>query len=962
MFSSLSTSGFFFGSSTTPAAPTNIVVKNKDVLPKKRKNKKKKKKTGVHQEYDNEDSDEEENDIGNSNAHEDADENDSSVVNTHAGDDPLTAIVDEVVRRARFERDKVEVCVKEMWDRGLKYDDFDSVLEELRNKEDSEPQQENEDDDADADIKLDVAHNASTHSSTENGHKQSESYHTDANYVNDDSKGPGDVTSLSLSQRLELAASHDNFLEALMTLNAWASVAAPCDIGAFYEGHALDILLESIISKSAESIKPEVRDNMIVLFQKISVLPAHNSLASATTIVTSIETLVTQVHSLNAKNVFPSATATSTSSQSNRLQKALAKRLGNSIRKFHTACSGIFGGGSVQVTLANLDAALAETTAALDRHAEECRAEALRQPAQVDLKGTFIHRDITHERLLYELQAAEVLRDASLRPRAQLQVPKLGGSAEDDLLLESQLLAEAGESRQSIEAKKSHTPKGREDRLISDQSSGMARIQAELKVCTESIAKKQAQVVSLRTQIVQLEAEITKEKSRQMELQTNLGSQESVVSHVSTLNSGHSQTLAAIQVDAGVKSLLAKVRDVESCLTNVISSANKPLAPPAEEYPVRVAAVSEALGSYVESESKCISVLARRVKLVDEKVGRLRREIDEYKSLGMQAVGADIESTIEKLTENSEEDLRTLAALKAVLAESVARFASCLTVDLAGVGMVAMPTAALNKAVLCLTDAGVSIPVELLPFVTAPAVSSAASTTAAPPLTPTVVPATNRAQIASIHVAPPPVTPSNSVVDNSVSGGPTAAFTSFSSHQAAKASAPGAVIVSNQSSAKAAVVAPIATLTTAKKTPVPAAPAKASIPPSRPAATTASGKTPPAAVKSVKPVATPASSAVPPVKSSWSGWKIPAVPVTPLDTETTVEATPQMADSEPKAEDEPSNPLANDAEPIGVTEAQEEVTKEEVTKEEVTKEEVTKEEEEDGEVLDRRQRKPRRET
>lgn len=47
-------------------------------------------------------------------------------------DDPVALTIDIVLSKSTFSRDNVTKCVNRMWDEGLKYDDPDAVLRELR--------------------------------------------------------------------------------------------------------------------------------------------------------------------------------------------------------------------------------------------------------------------------------------------------------------------------------------------------------------------------------------------------------------------------------------------------------------------------------------------------------------------------------------------------------------------------------------------------------------------------------------------------------------------------------------------------------------------------------------------------------------------------------------------------------------------------------------------------------------
>ena len=205
-------------------------------------------------------------------------------------------------------------------------------------------------------------------------------------------------TELTLTERLEKAASHPNISEALTALCTWASFSDPNTLQQFFDGRSLEIIVEAILAEpSLGNRASDVYLGFTSLLQHVLPLSAEQSAISLSPIMDSLIAL--QHHVVNLRSLIATDKA---------VVSPLSQRVSMSIRRLHHALSS-HKGRSVQATLANLDAALADTTAALDKHAEECRSEALRQPLQFDLKSAFIHRELQHERLQLELQVCLVV-------------------------------------------------------------------------------------------------------------------------------------------------------------------------------------------------------------------------------------------------------------------------------------------------------------------------------------------------------------------------------------------------------------------------------------------------------------------------------------------------------------------------------------------------------------------------
>eukprot|EP00607_Mallomonas_marina_P009081 CAMPEP_0182419354 /NCGR_PEP_ID=MMETSP1167-20130531/3805_1 /TAXON_ID=2988 /ORGANISM="Mallomonas Sp, Strain CCMP3275" /LENGTH=971 /DNA_ID=CAMNT_0024594211 /DNA_START=139 /DNA_END=3054 /DNA_ORIENTATION=- len=897
---------------------------------------------------------------------------DVSAVEANDLNDPINDIIEEVMQRSNFSRPRVHSCVMKMWDANMKYDDPESVIENLNMQDD---EKDTTDILADSLAQLNIkaamsevvsaapiakapvaatgpqintssARGRPTHPATTKPVKESTHPSTPASVSSAARSAPNpsspaapaattEVSSVSLSSRLETAAGHQDLPVALTALCSWASVAGTQGIKDFYQGRALEIILKSLLSQSIESLGPEIRGGLTTLLHFILHLPPSTSGSAAiSSIVTSLEAILLQVQSLR-----PLAISTGGYSF---LTESLAHRIGMSIRKLSAVMSTIYGGGSVQGTIAQLDAALTDTTAALDSHAEECRTETMKQSANLDLKSAFIHRELLHERLQLELQAAEALREAALRPRAVMTPPPLGGTREDDESLQMALYAEVGESKTSIETKKSQAQLTRThvDRVVQEHDNTMATLRHDMKSCVTNLGELQTRHDELTSQLQRIERDISMASAKRTTLQTRLvEEQRRYDEHLSSLDGAQQVVMSALRIEDGAKMMLTRVHELETSLTGVVTGAQRPVAPPAEEYPVRVAAASEALGAYVISEAKCIFVLAKRVSMTDNRLQLLRREVEEYRALDMQAIGAELEANIQKLTEETQEDLQTLSAMREALSEAVQRFASCLTVDLAGVGMVAMPAVALSKAVSCLMEAGVSIPTELTPFI--PREVTNGSMTGPPP-----------------GLSAGPVAPGLSSSSSSSSSGPLpTSRTSFQSMQALQQQA--------QTQDKGGRVPMESKPPPAPRTSTPTSKASpANMKGKGKGANTSTSKSlnqpvkgnkpAPLTARSVmKPAASTGTVSAAPVKSSWTGWKVPPHVVPPADLSSVTASEPVdlkgivSQEVVPETAEEVEKPLI----PVS----------DEVKKGDAEREDEEEDEEDESNPLERRARKPRKE-
>lgn len=869
MFSSMNIFGSLTTSNTVPAA---IAAGKK----KRRRNKKKKAASGKHlsdegPDLDDEDEEEDENDADNEDLNDNLYEQ-SPLVKTGTESyqaDPITNTIEDVLRRSNFEKSKVHDVVMKMWDNGLNYDDVDAVLEQLHIQEDCDFTVDDEDN---VELTKEMIEMATPPIETISRNPvesvQSEMQARVAGesatsvVAHQSSESPSqhmasEVEEITLPARLEAAAAHSDLAVALAALCAWASVTDAGGMKDFFNARALEIILQRVLSDSTEPIPSETRSGLSTLLHHVLRLaPLSSGSTAVSALVESIDSLKAQVLSLK--------TLTSPSPSHNFLVDSLAHRVGMSIRRLHALMLSLCNGGSIQATLANLDTALAHATAAIDQHIDESRNDSTRS-STLDLKSTFTKRELLHERLLLELEAAEALREATLRPRSATSSARVGGTLDDDESLETAVLAEVGETRASIAAKKSHAQLTRSyvDRVMQDHNDARSSISVELKACIDHVGVLQGRHDDLMLQVQRIEREISLASAKRATLQGKLSDeQKRYDERLSSLDGSQSQVMVALRIEDGARCLVSRVRDLEASLTSVVNGALRPVAPPAEEYPLRVAAVSDALGAYVESEAKCISALANRVKVVENRLQLLRREADEYRALDMQTIGAEIEGTIDKLSENAAEDTRTLSALRTALSEAIQRFASCLTADLAGVGMVAMPTIALAKAVSYLLDAGVAIPHELTPFI---GQSVSMTNGASLDLPPGMSPAGSPPQDMSGSL------PSSSTLLSSNR-------TSFQSHSTQM----GQERFLRTESGKTPVANPQRPTSQAHKA-QPLGKTKKAAPPQQTAKVSnqPAGKStkpvPLGARSMLKPAAPSTSPVAPPPKSSWTGWKVPVV-------------------------------------------------------------------------------------
>ena len=246
----------------------------------------------------------------------------------------------------------------------------------------------------------------------------------------------------------------------------------------------------------------------------------------------------------------------------------------------------------------------------------------------------------------FHKQASEALQKAAT-PHAPLNVPRLGGTIEDDMALENALYSEAGESRASIEAKKSQAQAARSylDHVMQDHSNTMSVLREEVKGCINHVNDLQMKHDELLRQLQRVEHDIALTTTRRAALQNRLlEEQQRYEERVSSLDSAQHEALKALRVEEGLRGLLAHVRDLEGRLNSVLATVQQPVPRPVEEYAARLDAASEALGAYAVSEATCISVLARRVALVDTRLQLLHREVEEYRALDMQ-VGLHVSVT-----------------------------------------------------------------------------------------------------------------------------------------------------------------------------------------------------------------------------------------------------------------------------------------------------------------------------
>lgn len=207
---------------------------------------------------------------------------------------------------------------------------------------------------------------------------------------------------------------------------------------------------------------------------------------------------------------------------------------------------------------------------------------------------------------------------------------------EADRTLEAKLLADFGESRKSLEATKQQATAAQShlNQIFREHGMRLLPLKADHQRCAEASMKLQNQRNYLLQQLKATDQEIMLQREHMILIESNINEvQAAHDAHVASLSSTHGKLITALRKDELLKELLTQMHRLEQTVGTCVPS----LPPSASTTPSTSVSLPFAFQAYVIAECDCISFLAKRLQLLNNKIASMLKQTAEYKNLGIQA-------------------------------------------------------------------------------------------------------------------------------------------------------------------------------------------------------------------------------------------------------------------------------------------------------------------------------------
>jgi hypothetical protein len=637
-----------------------------------------------------------------------------SVAPANPIEDPVSAVIREIVAMGVYDRKHVEVCVGQLWDKGERYDNKDTVLSALKAAAEGPPVEQP--------IAVSESKSNATEVAMENGREDDGFEH-----VQSKKKNSKQVHSSTMSVEVAPLPAAESKKQAVDSSGGKVKngVTKGDDRIEMPGSMATSESLDSAIDGACADISIDTNMNTLrALFKRI--FESKSDLSSSNT--RKIESLLKNVlHTQDTASVQPFLEAMQGAaavfgkfdghSDIAGAADVIAARVVNLLQKGHTAAkiaSESKSHGMDDLPLGDrLKAFDEELTAVTQAISEESRNNG---GILLDLQASLVMRDMEHDKLDLNLRAAETAVE-SIQPVGALKLTEatkptpielLGeGSEAENLQLEKQL---------SAAIKSVYTAKP------------VAPVTGDLTTCTKSLDSLLERQKQMKAELAKLEAEIHVLKIQKYHLQQGGNG----VAKASANGSSADEAVVALmkhlrKLDENLTAIVGVSSKGSSVARNAGNGkdhtiADKQLALSA--FSERFKSTSASLQTFVCTQSQCMALLSKRVVITNAKLNHLRSELDMYKTLNNEPGIAESTAAVSSLEENITEDAEALEFLQGDLIDQLARY-----MDIAAANpnpptaSMNLPTGNLHTAVQALRAAGVNVSSKLLTYIASPKVS-----------------------------------------------------------------------------------------------------------------------------------------------------------------------------------------------------------------------------------------------
>jgi len=449
---------------------------------------------------------------------------------------------------------------------------------------------------------------------------------------------PEELVPPPLHTRLEMAASHPNYVDALVALMAWSSMADPSSMTAFFESQALELLFENFITNCVDYASVHV--NLFGFLNTI--LAAPSTKQCQLDIATLLDQLYAGMDSLQSVGRVTKVNP--------GVLRQLASRFASAVRAYRKAIQSLDPTGS-RMTLGKIDGDLRGAN------------ERLRQLGTSEgVREAFIRRDLQHQATTLHYQACQTLLGGSCKEMVALGL----ASAEESqalmqaLVSQEQSIAASAEGGTDILEKRRQMDqvRARLQALKVERDAETIPLRTEVNLCTEKLSALDSRKQELKLALKECEAEWDAVWARRTALE------ESIQCVIQTFDA------ETAQAESEQQTLVSVLRYAENC-ENLVQSVERFEKHVAQSVKIaceasqraqisdinnRLAHLLMTMESYLSTEVKCAGLMKKRIELSENKLKSLEREINEYRTLGMIKMVDEIESTATKMRTNAAED------------------------------------------------------------------------------------------------------------------------------------------------------------------------------------------------------------------------------------------------------------------------------------------------------------------
>jgi hypothetical protein len=637
----------------------------------------------------------------------------SSLYENNHMEDPIVVTIREVCAKTSHEAAVVSACVHAMFDKGLRYDDAESVISEL-NKHDHE--------------KEPVPKQSSPKRTKIPKQKSAESCPPQDPVVSTIVKEPKlegtfltadtsqesksestaqmDTTSelsspVGVEARLSIAASHPSLSDGLRALCDWFHLnedSAPCDT--LIRSEALGIIFIRLIDN------PAMLDDDLSLRSLLSSLLYQTITAP---VAGRCDTLADMDERTLLQPFFNRLFALFLEVPDAKSCGLLIERGGQRRSRGCDELVAKLTGLVISLRKSFVQSNISEELT-LSMELEKLRMSlrnefsieaAIDDPS--DFRNQLLLRETMHGRLDLTLQARDITGQMVQSQHASLHV-----SSHDDKLtipqlsdLSTALLADVGETVHSMAQ---HRKNFRHihssiDRIKTEHAADSGPIKAQLLEVQAKTAGLCRQREALLQQLALTDNELATTTSHTKMLQAAIAEMDSKRDNAFS-QLGQSD-LTSFHIDERIENLIRKVGEIDLCVPefhdNYAQKKRLAISSTVGRSPdiIRTDQLNScqaACSDYCRVESNCILMLVKRIQHSDAKVQNLKIEVDEYRSLGMENMVNDIDTSILRLKENHEDDTNATACLLSAMDDMVRKYSGdkdCIPLDVSTLGYIA---------------------------------------------------------------------------------------------------------------------------------------------------------------------------------------------------------------------------------------------------------------------------------